>query len=247
MLYASVSHGFSPPKLEETLLPDGLINNEIQPETGWNYEIGSRGKLIKNIFNYEVAIYLMDIDNLLVARRTGDDQFIGVNAGKTTHKGIEIGLNYFIFNKPSIQLSHSNSLSLHQYTFDEFKDLDEDYSGNDLTGVPDKTFYSQLHLTSASGFYTYLSYQFIGEIPLRDDNSVYADSYQLVNLKSGFKKNLSEHFQLDVYVGFNNIFNEKYASMLQINAGSFGNNPPRYYYPGEPSNYYAGLNLKYTF
>ncbi len=247
MLYASVSHGFSPPKLEETLLPDGLINNEIQPETGWNYEIGSRGKLIKNIFNYEVAIYLMDIDNLLVARRTGDDQFIGVNAGKTTHKGIEIGLNYFIFNKPSIQLSHSNSLSLHQYTFDEFKDLDEDYSGNDLTGVPDKTFYSQLHLTSASGFYTYLSYQFIGEIPLRDDNSVYADSYQLVNLKSGFKKNLSEHFQLDAYVGFNNIFNEKYASMLQINAGSFGNNPPRYYYPGEPSNYYAGLNLKYTF
>jgi len=52
---------------------------------------------------------------------------------------------------------------------------------------------------------------------------------------------------LDAYLGFNNIFNEKYASMLQINAGSFGNNPPRYYYPGEPSNYYAGLNLKYTF
>ncbi len=247
MLYASISHGFSPPKLEETLLPDGLINTEIQPETGWSYEIGSRGKLLKNIFNYEFAIYYMDIDNLLVARRTGDDQFIGVNAGKTTHKGIEIGLNYFILNKPSIQLSHSNSLSLHDYTFDEFKDLEDDYSGNDLTGVPDKTFYSQLHLTSSSGFYTYLNYQFIGEIPIRDDNSVYADSYQLVNLKSGYKINLSKHFQLNAYLGLNNIFNEQYASMLQINAGSFGNNPPRYYYPGQPSNYYAGLNLKYTF
>jgi len=247
MLYASISHGFSPPKLEETLLPDGLINNDIQPETGWNYEIGSRGKLIKNIFNYEIAIYLMDIDNLLVARRTGDDQFIGVNAGKTIHKGMEIGLNYFLLNKPAIQLSHSNSFSLHRYTFDEFEDLDDDYAGNDLTGVPDKTFFSQLHLTMTSGFYTYLNYQFVGEIPLRDDNSVYADGYQLVNLKSGYKKIFSDHFQLDAYIGLNNIFNEKYASMLLINAGSFGNKPPRYYYPGEPTNYYSGISLKYNF
>ena len=247
MLYASVSHGFSPPKLEETLLPDGLINSDIQPETGWNYEIGSRGKFLKSIFNYEIAVYYMDIDNLLVARRTGDDQFVGVNAGKTIHKGLEIGLNYFLINKPTIQLSHSNALSIHQYTFDEFQDLDDDFSGNDLTGVPDKTFYSQLHLTILSGFYTYLNYQFIGEIPMRDDNSIYADSYQLVNLKTGYKLNLSKHFDLDAYIGFNNIFNEKYASMLQINAASFGNNAPRYYYPGDPSNYYAGLNLKYTF
>ncbi len=247
MLFVTASHGFSPPKLEETLLPDGLINNDIQPETGWNYEIGSRGKIINNLFTYEIALYIMDIDNLLVARRTGDDQFVGVNAGKTIHKGIEIGLNYFLVNTPAIQLSHSNSLSLHQYTFDEFQDLDDDYSGNDLTGVPDKTFYSQLHLITSSGFYTYLNYQFTGEIPLRDDNSIYADNYQIVNLKFGYKKVLSKHFQLDTYVGFNNVFNEKYASMLQINAGSFGNNAPRYYYPGEPSNYYAGLNLKYTF
>ncbi|WP_434020510.1 TonB-dependent receptor [Lutimonas sp.] len=247
MIYATVSHGFSPPKLEETLLPDGLINNDIQPETGWNYEIGSRGKIIQNIFSYEVAIYLMDIDNLLVARRTGDDQFIGVNAGKTTHKGLEIGLNYFLINKPSVQLSHSNSFSLHHYTFDDFKDVDNDYSGNDLTGVPDKTFFSQLLLNSKTGFYTYLNYQYIGEIPLRDDNSIYADSYQIVNLKTGFKKMISTHFQLDLYVGLNNIFDEKYASMLLINAGSFGNNPPRYYYPGEPRNYFAGLNLSYTF
>lgn len=247
MIYGLVSHGFSPPKLEETLLPDGLINNDIQPETGWNYEIGSRGTLFRSIFNYELAIYFMDIDNLLVARRTGDDQFIGVNAGKTTHKGMEIGLNYFLVNKPAIQLSHSNSLSLHYYTFDEFEDLDEDYSGNDLTGVPDKTFFSQLYLNSKSGFYTYINYQFVGDIPLRDDNSIYADSYQVVNLKTGIKRMLGNHFQFDVFVGINNVFDEKYASMLLINAGSFGNNPPRYYYPGEPINYYAGLNLSYTF
>lgn len=247
MVFASVGHGFSPPKLEETLLPDGMINNDIQPETGWNYEIGSRGKFIKDIFNYELSFYIMDIDNLLVARRTGDDQFIGVNAGKTIHKGIEFTLNYFILNGDHLQLSHSNSFSFNDYTFREFEDLDNDYSGNDLTGVPDKTFFSQLHFSTSSGFYTFLNYQYIGEIPLRDDNSIYADSYQLVNLKTGFKKGIGKHFQVDTHFGINNVFDEKYASMLQINAGSFGGNAPRYYYPGTPINYYATLNLKYSF
>ena len=189
----------------------------------------------------------MDIDNLLVARRTGDDQFIGVNAGNTLHKGIEIGLNYFLIRKEGLQLSHSNSLSLNHYTFEDFKDLENDYSGNDLTGVPDKTFFSQLHLNTLCGFYSFLNYQFIGEIPIRDDNSVYASSYQLVNLKIGYTKTFGKHVKLDTQFGWNNLFDEKYASMLQINAGSFGNNAPRYYYPGNPSNYYANLNLTYSF
>ena len=247
MLFGIVSHGFSTPTLEETLLPGGLINTEIQPETGWNYEVGSRGSFMNSIFNYEISLYYMDINDLLVARRTGDDQYIGVNAGKTIHKGFEIGLNYFIVNTPKVQLSHTNAFSFNDYTFEEFEDLDENYSGNDLTGVPDKTFNSQLFINANLGLYGYINYQYIGSIPIRDDNSVYTDSYQLVNTKIGYKKIVGAHFQIDVFLGLNNIFDEKYASMLQINAGSFGNNAPRYYYPGEPTNYYAGLNLKYTF
>jgi len=247
MLYGIVSHGFSTPTLEETLLPGGLINTEIQPETGWNYEVGSRGSFMNSIFNYEISLYYMDIDDLLVARRTGDDEYIGVNAGKTIHKGLEIALNYFIINTSKIQISHTNAFSFNDYTFDEFEDLDENYSGNDLTGVPDQTFNSQLFINSNLGLYGYVNYQYIGTIPIRDDNSVYADSYQLVNTKIGYKKMVGTHFQIDGFLGLNNVFDEKYASMLQINAGSFGNNAPRYYYPGEPSNYYAGINLKYTF
>lgn len=247
MLYGIISHGFSPPTLEETLLPDGLINTDIQPETGWNYEIGTRGSFIKKIFNYELSLYYMDVDDLLVARRTGDDQYIGVNAGNTIHKGMEISLNYFILNRPNIQLSHKNAFSYNRYTFKEFKDLEEDYSGNDLTGVPDKTFNSQLYLNTQTGLYAYFNYQYVGSMPIRDDNSVYSDSYQLVTIKTGYRRSIGNHFQIDAFLGLNNVFNEKYASMLQINAGSFGNSAPRYYYPGEPFNYYAGINLKYTF
>jgi len=36
---------------------------------------------------------------------------------------------------------------------------------------------------------------------------------------------------------------EKYASMILINAPSFGINPPRYYYPGEPIHVFMGIKL----
>ena len=247
MIYGTISHGFSPPKLEETLLPNGLINTDIKPETGWNYEIGSRGKIINNIFNYGIAIFRMDVKDLLVARRTSDDQFIGVNAGKTRLNGIEINVNYNIIKSEKISITHSNSFSFNDFKFKEFEVLENDYTGNDLTGTPKKTFNSQIYFESAFGIYGFLNYYYVGEIPLRDDNSIYSKNYQLANGKIGYKPHLNSKIQIDLFVGINNLFNEKYASMLLINAGSFGNKAPRYYYPGEPINYYTGLNLKYLF
>ena len=247
MLRSTISHGFSPPKLEETLLPDGLINTDIRPETGWNYEIGSRGVFVKGKLQYDLVFYRMDIANLLVARRTGDDQFIGLNAGKTDHRGMELSLNYSICENSLLSLYLINALSIHDYSFKEFVDGDADYSKNDLTGVPDKTFNSQMNLETKSGLFAHLNYQYVGSIPINDDNSVYAKPYQLVNTKVGWKKAFNDQIRLSIYAGINNVFDEKYASMLQINALSFGNAQPRYYYPGEPINYYLGTRFLYHF
>ena len=247
ILYSSISHGFSPPSLEETLLPDGLINTNIKPESGWNYEIGSRGNILNNILHYDVAIYKMVVKDLLVARRTSDDQYIGVNAGKTTYNGVELGLKYSLLNKENLKIYGSNALSYNNFKFDTFINDTEDYSGNDLTGVPKFTLNTSLNFDAKFGLYGLISYNYIGEIPLRDDNTIYSESYQLVNSKIGYKSNNSKKLQFDVFIGLNNIFNEKYASMILINAGSFGGNAPRYYYPGEPSNYYIGTAIKYRF
>lgn len=247
MLYTAVSHGFSPPSLEETLLPDGLINTNIKPESGWNYEIGSRGGLFNNKFHFDIALYRMDVKNLLVARRTSGDEFIGINAGKTQYNGLELALNYYWLKTESLKINHSNALTINDFKFKEFIDDLDDYSGNELTGVPNFTFNSILDIETGFGLYAVLNYNYVGEIPMRDDNTVYSDQYQLVNTKFGYKSNQEKKLQFDVFVGFNNIFDEHYASMLLINAEGFGGSAPRYYYPGEPSNYYAGVNLKYIF
>ncbi len=101
-VFSSINYGFSPISLAETLLPDGQINTDLKPETGWNYEIGSRGSFLQNKVNYAISLYRLNIKNLVVSRRTAQDEFIGINAGATKHDGLEINVDYGIFKNKSI-------------------------------------------------------------------------------------------------------------------------------------------------
>ncbi|MGL1885014.1 MAG: TonB-dependent receptor plug domain-containing protein [Reichenbachiella sp.] len=245
-IYALAAHGFSLPSFEETLYPDGQINNAIMPESGMNYELGVKGHLISKKLYFELAGYSMRVKDLLVSRRDVDDNYIGINAGKTIHNGIEFMINHQIIQTTGVQISHQMTMTYMNFRFDEFID-DEmgDFSGNDLTGVPTHTIDYSWNVNSKVGLYTNLNWQNTGRMPMRDDNSIYSDAYHLVNCKVGYERSI-RHFDLRIYAGVNNVLDEKYASMLLINAGSWGG-APRYYYPGLPTNYYTGLKLGYRF
>lgn len=243
-IFATVSHGFSPPTLEETLAPEGGINPDIQPEKGWNFELGSRGRDI-NGFSYELTFYTMRIQDLLVARRTGFDEFVGVNAGKTVHNGLEAYGQYQLFRTDRYRLDLFTGYAYANYRFEDFVDGEKDYSGNELTGTAPHVINAGIDLyPEENGLYGHLNFRFVDAMPLRDDNSIYSESYKVVNLKLGYRRSLGK-WELDLYGGINNLLDEKYSAMFQINAASFGNSAPRYYYPGLPQNYYGGLGLRY--
>ena len=244
-VYGVISHGFSPPTLEETLLPNGEINTDIKPESGWNYEVGTRGKILKGRLFFDAALFTMTVKDLLVPQRTGEDEFVGINAGETKYKGLEFSFNYYLLKSEKITLSIPGSLTYNDFKFTDFQVLEADYSGNELTGVPQFLFYSGINTETRSGIFFFVNYNYVSEMPMRDDNTVYSDAYGLLNLKLGFKSPITKRFHYELYFGINNITDEKYASMILINAVGIGNTGPRYYYPGEPVNYYAGFNLKY--
>ncbi len=245
-VYGQISHGFSPPALSETLTPDGAINPEIQPETGYNLEIGARGQLVKSKLRYDISLYSMYINNLLVARRIGDDQFVGLNAGKTRHRGIDLTLNYDPLEKSSASDLHLwLSYGFADYFFKEFLDQENDFSGNELTGTPRHKLSWGVDFTHTSGFYGNINFLYVSSMPMRDDNSIYSDAYSLLNLKMGYQKQLSKLFGFKVFGGINNIWDETYASMILVNASSFGGRPPRYFYPGLPRHYYGGVSLMF--
>ncbi len=242
-IYGNISRGFNYPNVEETLTPEGVINPDIGPEKGWNYELGTAVSLFKEKLNLNVAGYILEIEDLLVAQRVGDDQYIGRNAGKTSHKGIEISLEHTFNLSEKVQLQSFANASFNDHSYVEFSDGDNDFSGNALTGVPDKTISAGINLKHQNGLFLFSNFQHVGEIPMNDANNLYNESYTVANLKTGYTAKVSRNIILEGNLGVNNIADKKYASAILINATGFGNNEPRYYYPGMPRNYYGGVKL----
>jgi len=244
-LYANISRGFSNPGLEETLTPDGVINPDIQQETGTNYEIGTTLTLAKENLNLELAIYKMDIKNLLVAQRIGEDQFIGKNAGSTKHQGIELTANYNLKIASSMQLRPFITYSYSDHSFVDFIDGENDFSGNPLTGVPKQRLQSGIQVTHKAGWSWNTTNQFVGKIPLTDSNSLSSDSFSVWRTNVRYGTTIFQKLNLGIVLGLDNVFNTRYAQSVLINARSFGGSEPRYFYPGNGSNYYSSLQLKY--
>ena len=245
--YASVSHGFSTPTVAETLTPEGLINTDLKPETGVNYEIGFKGNFLKNRLYAEVAVYSIQVENLLVAERVAEDRYIGRNAGKTDHNGLEFLLNYNFRIASWLRAKSFINGSFNDFRFDEFMDAGNDLSGNKLPAVPDKSIHAGLDLITSNGLSLFTSFQHEGKMPLNDENSEYTEAYDLVNLKISYAPELFKNLETSFSFGINNVFDEHYAASIVPNAVGFGGSLPRYYYPGKPRNYYGGVSVSYLF
>ena len=246
-IYFSASRGFSLPSVEETLTESGTINTEIKPESGYNFEIGGKFYFFDQSFYTEVAIFFMNIKDQLVAQRVGDDQYVGVNAGKTLHQGIEIAANYNWQIDPNFIIDSYISTSMGTYKFKEFSNRGTNFSGNDLTGVPAFKANAGITFKTSLGIYLSSDFQFVDKIPLNDSNSIYANSYHIINLKTGYQFKITSGFSFQVSAGINNVANTSYASLILPNATAVGTALPRYYYPGMPVNYYGNLSVAYSF
>jgi iron complex outermembrane recepter protein len=247
-VYVSISHGFAPPSLDETLTPEGFINPDILPEKSWNLEFGFRGKLWNNRFFYDLSLYRMQIQDLLVAQRVGEDAWVGRNAGESIHRGIESEVHWVAIRRAMQErwgfreLSFRGNLTINDFRFSDFTDRGNDYSGNKIPGVPDYVFFASIYAESPGGFYLMPTYRNVGSMPMNDRNSLSSLSYSVVDVTVGYKPKIW-NIKSDIFFRINNVFNEKYASMILVNAPSFGPAAPRYYYPGLPIHFLVGVKL----
>lgn len=246
-LFASISKGFSVPSVAETLTPEGQINTDLKPEVGWNYELGFKGNWLGNRLYAEAAIFSTQIENLLVAQRTAEDQYVGVNAGSSSHPGLEFLVHYQLSNSDKFQITPYFSAALNNFKFKDFVDGNADYSGNELTGVPDKQWNFGLDVKTKCGWSLNTSYRTLGKIPLNDSNAKYSDAYSVLDIKTSYFFTILKVLKTGLNAGVNNALDEKYAASILPNAVGFGTVPPRYFYPGNPVNYYGGFSVSYVF
>lgn len=256
-LHASVSSGFSPPSSSEVKNVDGSINPLLQAEKGINYEINAKGNILGSRLSYDLALFKMDMKGELIGQSVQQGITIYNNAGKTTHDGAELALSWQILrpedNNQVFSLRPFVALTYSDFTFKDYKILNAtnevtaNFDGNALTGVSPWVFNAGVDFETQSGIYVYLNYYFNDKMPLNDGNTAYNPSYQLFNSKIGYKKRLGKSFELNIYAGVDNIFNEAYSSIVSLNAVGFAGAQPAYFNPSPKRNAYAGFGLKYLF
>ncbi len=245
-IYISASRGYSLPSVSETLTASGTINATIKPESGYNYEIGGKLYFFNKTLYAEIAAYRMQIMDLLVAKRIDDDQYVGINAGETLHQGIELLVNHQWQIDKDFSVYSFFSGATGKYEFKDFVDSGNDFSGNKLTGVPANKANAGITII-ISRWYVSADFLYVDKIPLNDSNSVDADAYKTLNVKTGYRFEILKQLESHLAFGINNITNEHYASLILPNAVTPPNGHPRYYYPGLPINYYATIALHYSF
>ncbi len=244
-LHGSVSAGFSSPTQEEIRTSDGSINENLEPETGINYEIGVRGNSPDDRWIYDITAFFMAQKNTIVSRIEAGGNSRFKNAGNTSQKGIELLVGYNIINKPGgaiDQLEVKLAYTFHDFVFKNYiKEAggeNVDYSGNALTGTAPHIVNLNVLLGFGKGFYLNANYNYTDGIPLNDANTVFSDSYHLVNVKLGWER--AGKTGVNLHVGTDNLLNERYSLGNDLNA--FGG---RYYEPSPIRNYYVGIEIDF--
>ncbi|MGE4288501.1 MAG: TonB-dependent receptor [Salinivirgaceae bacterium] len=248
VVYVSTGHGFSAPSVEETLMPEGEINPDLKPESGYNTELGFRWKAWQSKLYVDAALYYLWATNLLVTERISESVFFGKNAGSTRHAGLELSvalkLNQSKANRmPAVDFNASYSFARHQ--FKNYTDNGVVLNGNYLAGIPRHQLWASLELQFKKNWYTQVNFQWIGSRYLTDKNTEKNGSYQVTHLRIGQEFNGFMQSKINWSIGINNLFNQAYASMILINAPSINGQLPRYYYPGTPVNMYGRVSFSF--
>lgn len=237
-VYGSISSGFSPPTIDEVRTNEGSLNLDLEAEKGVNYEIGYR--LGKEKFNLEVIAYYLKLDETITTFTNANGVVLFRNAGSTDQKGIEASLDYAILRNADGFIKDfliGTAYTGQFFKFVDYRKQTNDFSGNDLTGVPPHNVVSRMDIRTRPGIYLNFTHQFTDKIPLNDANTVFQDSYDLVNVRAGWVKSLG-NFDLELFVGVDNLLDESYSLGNDLNAFA-----GRFYQPAPTRNWYGGVKL----
>lgn len=240
---ASISKGYSTPTLAEVRSSNNVINLDLRAETGTNYEVGYRIETNDRRLLGDISVYSYQMKNGIVRNVDQNGAEFYLNAGEMDQKGIEANLHIQLLRPRNTgvvrNITYQGSLSRNFYKFGTYQNGDDDFSGNDLTAVPNWVNANNLFLEFGKKIFLNLHHRYISDAPLNDANTVYADSYHLIQAKAGIDIPLNKNkTTLQFFTGIDNILNENYSLGNDINA--FGN---RYFNPAAKRNYYFGVKL----
>lgn len=276
--YASYNRAYKAPVTSYFYIPyvaaagaeTGVVDRYLKPETGDQYEIGTKGSLMNGKLFYQVALFEAIFRDKLTTRNVVNSAGTATlysyvyNGGKQTHKGVEALVKTTLYQSSTGFLS--GIMPFANVTYSDFryndypfsitgtfsKDSVVNYNGKQVAGVSKWVTSIGTDFTTKPGFYGNVVYTYRDPFTLTSDGlrtlanaasiPYHVSSYSLLNAKLGFRRSLSGHFDLDTYFGINNITGNKYPLMVFVNQL-----PDAYIAAPKDAVYFGSVNLKYNF
>ena len=238
---AKISKGNSAPTIEELRSSTQQFNTDLAAEYGWNRELGIRKQFGNSLF-LEASLFDFRLKDAIVRRQTDGGQEYFLNAGSTVQQGLETVLETKPFQLDTQLLKSVKfwlSGSFYDFRFKDFKQNENDYSGNRLTGVPMQTVQSLVSLKLWHYIGIDWTHYYTSEIALNDSNTVVSEPSLVSNITLSFPWSTS-FFKADLNFTVMNLYNSEYSLGHDINA--FGS---RFYNPAAKRNISAGIRFRF--
>jgi iron complex outermembrane receptor protein len=238
---AIVSRGYSPPTLAEIRTANNIINTALEPEKGWNYETGFRFKTPNTRVYVDLAGFYFGLDNAIVRRSDNSGIEYFVNAGGTKQWGAELQFDIIAVERDHgwiRKLKLCRSYTFSYFKFGQYRNGENNYSGNFVTGVPRHLAITGAEAELAHRIYVFIQYQITSKIPLNDANTVYSKASHLVQIKLTWTTSMFGKFRSSFFAGVDNLLDWKYSLGYDLNAAG-----ERYYNAAPGRNFYGGFSV----
>jgi outer membrane receptor protein involved in Fe transport len=228
--YANFGQGFVPPQV--TTLYVGYKVPTLKPIYFSSYELGAWLLLANKKIKIDLSLYRMDGENEIINVLQNDGTYINQNAGRTSHQGIEYGIQINPVKSLFIQLSGTNAM----HRFVHYVESGVDYSGKQMSSAP--MWVANAIVTYKpnffKGFRISVEYRRVGKYFMDNLNTRVYKGYNLINLRFGYA---SKHF--DVWLNIMNIANTLYST--QTSSSAWGQT----YNLGQPINFTLGVGYHF--
>ena len=232
--FVSYRHAFRAPSEGNLFRPGGNAESlDLDAVKADSYEAGLRGQAGTKT-SYEVSVYTMIVKDDLV---TFEDPVSGdrttVNAGETSHTGIELGMGSQLLD--TLRLDVSYSYAKHKY--EDWVQSGTDFSGNEISSAPRTIGNARLAYRPGllNGGRIELELVHLGSYWMDQSNTEKYGGHELVNLRINHQLNS----QLNLFARVMNVADKKYATAASLSRGNAE------FAPGLPRTYFAGIDYSF--
>jgi len=225
-LFWAWSQGFRAPQTTDLYrLQKQQAIGEIDSEEINSSEIGIRG--VNNQLHYEAVIYTMTKNNFFFR----DDDGLNVTDGKTSHKGVELGVKYDL--NDVLKLSVNYSYGNHKYEFN--RESSGVFKGNEIDTAPKQLANTRLSWLPSANTKLELEWLYMGHYYLDPANKHKYNGHSLWQLRGAMQFDNN----IDIFARIENLMDEKYASRADYAFGSYR------FFGGQPRTLHLGVNVNF--